>query len=342
LPKPHANKVGGARVSFQQLAAYLEQQNYPYQLIETQPYTGGWKKLLNPIQLLQQFLLYIGQVEVVWLNVSQGGTRLLAPLLYLLAKLFGRKFVFRPFGSSLQDDYQAYGSWQKYWFQKTALQADLLFLQTHSSIGFFTPLAKNIKHLPTSRPRPTLAENRPSFQRKFVFLGHLKASKGIDEILAAAHQLDDLYQVHLYGPIMEKQYEYLRSEGHPNYKGILKQEQLMDCLNGYDVLLLPTYFSGEGYPGAVIEAYSLGLPVITTRWRALPEIVKDGETGILIEPKNVSQLVAAIQQFNENNYPAFSAHAQQYFMENFEQTLVLEKALEEVCRGVRSEFTPQL
>jgi glycosyltransferase involved in cell wall biosynthesis len=204
LPKPRANKVGGARVSFAQLVDFLAQQNQSFKLIETQPYASGWKKILNPIQLLLRFFIQIWQIDIVWLNVSQKGTRFLAPLLYVFTKAFRKKFVFRPFGSSLQDDYQLYNFVQKYWFKKTVLQSDLLFLQTLNSIGFFKPLSKNIKHLPTSRPLPEEPDNKSAFQRKFLFLGHIKTSKGIDEILAAAQQLDDSYQLHLYGPIMEK------------------------------------------------------------------------------------------------------------------------------------------
>lgn len=336
-PLPKANKVGGARVSFQQLADYLAQQNHPHQLLETQPYSKGWKKYLNPLQLLLRYFFYVGQTEVIWLNVSQGGSRFLAPILYVLTKIFRKKFIFRPFGSSLQDDYQAYGFLQKHWFRKTALQADLLFLQTRAAITFFTPLARHIQHLPTCRLMPEQLEKKAAFQRKFLFLGHLKSSKGIDEILAAVQQLDDTYQVHLYGPIMEKKYEYLREETHAIYQGILEQNMVTDQLQNYDVLLLPTYFRGEGYPGAIIEAYALGLPVITTHWRAIPEVVEDGKTGILIEPKNVSQLVAAMQSFNTENYQNFSADAQRYFMENFEQTTVLKKALNDIYEVASSE-----
>jgi hypothetical protein len=58
--------------------------------------------------------------------------------------------------------------------------------------------------------------------------------------------------------------------------------------------------------------------------------MEDGKTGILIEPQNVRQLVAAIQSFDSQNYATFSANAQTYFHENFEQKIVLNQALEAV------------
>lgn len=308
----------------------MKQQSYSFKLIETQPYAQGWKRMLNPLQLLMRFFASIWTSNIVWLNVSQKGTRFLAPLLYCLTKLFRKQFVFRPFGSSLQDDFQQYSTIQQYWFKHTALRADVLFLQTHQSIDFFRPLAKNIQHLPTSRPAPAVKERKPAFRKKFLFLGHIKSSKGIDEIRAAQQQLDESYQIHLYGPIMEKKYHQLFAMEDNIYKGVVQRDQINTCLQSYDVLLLPTYFSGEGYPGAIIEAYSLGLPVIATQWRAIPEIVKDGETGRLIEPKNTAELVEAIRSFDAENYSSFSRQTQHYFETHFAQRLVLERVMEVV------------
>ncbi|MFK7934727.1 MAG: hypothetical protein AB8G22_14550, partial [Saprospiraceae bacterium] len=38
------------------------------------------------------------------------------------------------------------------------------------------------------------------------------------------------------------------------------------------------------------------------------------KTGLLISPKSSEELIAAMQFFNQNNYPAFAENAQQYFM----------------------------
>jgi glycosyltransferase involved in cell wall biosynthesis len=67
----------------------------------------------------------------------------------------------------------------------------------------------------------------------------------------------------------------------------------------YDALILPTHYQGEGYPGVIIEAYCIGMPVICTNWQSLPEIV-DVSSGILINPKDSESLYRAMQFLIEN------------------------------------------
>ena len=89
----------------------------------------------------------------------------------------------------------------------------------------------------------------------------------------------------------------------------------------YDVLILPTYHEGEGYPGIILEAFSLGLPVISTNWNSIPEIVKHNENGLLVPIKDVDSLIKAILYFNQNNYQNFRTNAINSF-DQFDSQLV--------------------
>ena len=57
------------------------------------------------------------------------------------------------------------------------------------------------------------------------------------------------------------------------YCDVVEPDNVLDVLWQYDALLLPTYQPGEGYPGVIIEACAVGLPVICTLWHRLPELV---------------------------------------------------------------------
>jgi glycosyltransferase involved in cell wall biosynthesis len=57
-------------------------------------------------------------------------------------------------------------------------------------------------------------------------------------------------------------------------------------------------FEGFGFPAA--EAMACGIPVIAFNAGALPELVDDGKTGILVPPADVPKLAAAIKQLVEN------------------------------------------
>ncbi|MEM6109526.1 glycosyltransferase family 4 protein [Mycobacterium sp. 050272] len=59
------------------------------------------------------------------------------------------------------------------------------------------------------------------------------------------------------------------------------------------IFLLPSY--SEGLPMAVLEAMATGVVVVTTAVGAIPEVVTDGVSGVLIEPGKPEQLAAALQ-----------------------------------------------
>ncbi len=64
-------------------------------------------------------------------------------------------------------------------------------------------------------------------------------------------------------------------------------------LNASDILILPS--DNEALPTVLIEAGAAKLPVVATRVGGIPEIVVDGETGIIIPPRDPQALAKAIQ-----------------------------------------------
>jgi glycosyltransferase involved in cell wall biosynthesis len=63
------------------------------------------------------------------------------------------------------------------------------------------------------------------------------------------------------------------------------------------VVVLPSYMEGEMFPLCLLEGMALGLPAIGTRWSGIPEIIVDGETGIVVEPRDEVRLATAIERF---------------------------------------------
>ena len=71
------------------------------------------------------------------------------------------------------------------------------------------------------------------------------------------------------------------------------QPDALNIMAGLDVLLSPSH--REGFGMSVVEAMSQSVPVIAARAGALPEIVADGETGLLVPPKSPDALAAAMR-----------------------------------------------
>jgi glycosyltransferase involved in cell wall biosynthesis len=65
-----------------------------------------------------------------------------------------------------------------------------------------------------------------------------------------------------------------------------------------DILCLPSY--REGFGTVVIEAAAMGVPTVGTRINGLVDAVVDGETGILVEPRNADALIQGLQRLLED------------------------------------------
>lgn len=71
-------------------------------------------------------------------------------------------------------------------------------------------------------------------------------------------------------------------------------EDVGNWLSVLDVLVLPSMMEGIG--GILLDAMQFGLPVVASRVGGLPEIVHDGVNGLLVEPRDVAGLQAAIRR----------------------------------------------
>ena len=76
-----------------------------------------------------------------------------------------------------------------------------------------------------------------------------------------------------------------------------QRQDVPDLLNAMDIFVLPSY--SEGVSLALLEAMAAGLPVIATAVGGLPEVVTDGENGLLIPPREAAALAGALTRLLE-------------------------------------------
>jgi glycosyltransferase involved in cell wall biosynthesis len=70
------------------------------------------------------------------------------------------------------------------------------------------------------------------------------------------------------------------------------RDDVADLLAAADVFALPSLY--EGFPGAVIEAMALGLPIVTSNLATLREVVGDGDSGLLVPARDPGRLAEAL------------------------------------------------
>ncbi|GAB4178614.1 MAG: glycosyltransferase family 4 protein [Thalassobaculales bacterium] len=127
--------------------------------------------------------------------------------------------------------------------------------------------------------------------------------KGLDDLLAALALLPgDWRFVHAGGgpalPALKRQAEALGIAGRVTWRGALAQPEVLALYRQADLFVLPSRVAADGdrdgLPNVLVEAQSQHLPVVSTAVSAIPELVIDGETGLLVPPRDPPALAAAI------------------------------------------------
>ncbi len=296
---PLAPPVGGATVLFEQLAAESSAlQDVSVRVINTSRGggSGSWRLLVQSALVIYKLMRSIAGCDVVSFHASREGAALFGPIVLVLSFAFRKPWIFRGFGD-FEAWYRSASGMKKALLRSAALRANFVLLETKSSVTYFSAqTCKDVRWYPNSRPltlRDRQSTRRADHELKFVFVGHVKPSKGVRELINAAELFDGI-NVDVYGPLLEGMNGSDFQGKQARYRGPLEPDAVAHVLRLYDVLLLPTYYEGEGYPGVILEAYAEGLPVIASRWRSIPEMVTN-ESGVLVEPRSVAELAAAMQ-----------------------------------------------
>lgn len=99
--------------------------------------------------------------------------------------------------------------------------------------------------------------------------------------------------------VLEKLINELDLQGSVILVGSLTSDGVAAELNSADVFVMPSIVAGngmmEGIPVALMEAMSVGLPVIATSTSGIPELVTDGMSGMLIPPRDARAIADKIE-----------------------------------------------
>lgn len=83
------------------------------------------------------------------------------------------------------------------------------------------------------------------------------------------------------------------------FTGALQPAEILEQYNRADCLVVPSCVRNndrDGMPNVLIEAMATGLPVVSTRVSGIPELVRNNETGLLVEPDNPKELADAMER----------------------------------------------
>ncbi|WP_194756846.1 glycosyltransferase family 4 protein [Aliidiomarina indica] len=307
-----SKQPGGIVVSFELLVNKLREFGYDVNVIDNAP-ESGVKKMLFPFRFVFELLFKLKSCSHVSFHGTARQFVFLSPLVVFFSKLFNKTVSLRKFAGSFDAYY-----FRSNWLCRTLIRYSLTnananFFQTLYLVKFFKRFNKNTFWLPTSRQRYLGAKRCFAFKKRFIYIGHVARMKGILELVEVMKRLPEDYNLDVYGPLVEKDILQFLETSRIMYRGVLRPELVTAKLCEYDVLVLPTKWKTEGYPGVIIESFSVGLPVIATNLRGISEIVEHASNGFLTPIGDVDKLTECFLSFNEDNYRDFSIRAHDSF-----------------------------
>lgn len=128
----------------------------------------------------------------------------------------------------------------------------------------------------------------------------LRPEKALEVLVDAAAQLPDVHVLIVGdGPEEAKLRARIRGAGVGERVRLLgRRNDVADVLAALDVAACCSDF--EAAPLSVMEYMAAALPVVATRVGGLPDLVRDGETGVLVDPRNPGALAAAVEALLES------------------------------------------
>jgi glycosyltransferase involved in cell wall biosynthesis len=138
--------------------------------------------------------------------------------------------------------------------------------------------------------------NRPGIGEYAIYIGRLTHEKGVDILLAAWDKLHIPLKIVGDGQLRESVQKYAQKNTFIEYLGQVSQKSVIDLLQKSRFLVFPSKLY-EGLPMTVIEAFSCGVPVITSDLASRTELIRDSETGTLYSSSDPASLAAKAEWF---------------------------------------------
>lgn len=267
--------------------------------------TYQWKK--RPISFLIESFRLIKNSRIVAIAPADNGYKLFVPLLMLFNILFRRKLIHIVIGGFLPGLLKKNPG-----YLKLENKFDIIFVQTPNILNDLKSLGvKNIK----ISSNPKRLQKLSFSDLKVVNEKHLKLcvfsriykDKGVEDAVKAVKICNNrlggnFLTLDFYGLVPDMYKERLselltENKDILDYKGIVPYDKTVQYLKDYFLMLFPTFYYGEGFPGNVIDAYNSALPIVATNWLYNSDVIIDGETGILVPIKNPEALSIAILKF---------------------------------------------
>lgn len=176
--------------------------------------------------------------------------------------------------------------------------------------------------------------------KDIIFLGMVIPRKGIVDLLDAFKKVIDEIpadiKLKIYGSDKNNNIDMLIAErnleSRAYFCGWLTSDKKNDCFATTMINVLPSY--NEGLPMTILETMAYGIPNISTRIAAIPEVIRNGENGILITPGDVETLAESIKRLTKDTMMRHSMSVKSY--DTIKKNYIVQGHLENILNIYKS------
>lgn len=160
-------------------------------------------------------------------------------------------------------------------------------------------------------------------RKTFGFIGRLDYSKGVDILITAFQQIISHYpdvKLVIVGAGKQRQaleMQALKYSSNIIFAGGVSYENVFKYLQTFTCLVVPS--RTDNLPTVILEAFSCGTPVVASNTGGIPDMVKDGENGLLFNNENPLELANKLNLLltNKEERSRLAENARQTFLEKF-------------------------
>lgn len=225
-----------------------------------------------------------------------------------------KKTIFHFHASGLSEHLKRKGKLFQFVFKKCFFYPDVVIRLSESCPNEGKAIyAKKEEIVPNGLPDEAITKNKQSEKDMLnvLFIGLLEESKGELDLCKAVKILKDRgikCHAKIAGEFKSFEYKerflnFISENGlseNIEYIGVIRGEFKREAFRQSDIFCFPSYFHSESFPLVLIEAMSYGLPIVSTHWRGIVDMVKDGFNGYLVDIKSPDQVAAKLQLLWEN------------------------------------------
>lgn len=263
-------------------------------------------KLKVAILALIKYPFMVVKADMVHIHMASDRSLMRKLPFIILSKCFGKKIVVQQHGGNFSEYFHNQCSVRRQKLIRIILNMSDLFLVVapHLEREFKALLEPSKVYLFQNTILIAETKKKNYKEKNLVFLGRLCKEKGIRELLETVISMKKEYpDLHLYmAGVWEEEELRQRADAYPEFihqLGWIGTKEKEEVLQKCNIFVLPTYF--EGMPISLLEAMSYGCACVASKVGGIPDVIRQKQEGILIEPKNIESLKNALEfLFNDS------------------------------------------